>query len=201
MFFWSGYVTVLLAYFSCFRASTYNLYNLLFMNIFRIQIGSPIIFYAGLILYANHILCKPLINSTSNDPCYRQVYLCMKIALNIHLTWCAELYIRAIVELEWVNVSENLHDKTGWLHSEDFSSILSKNSTVSTKNIWRIFDRKIHTFTVKSASFAMQIFTHIYSFELNYCMNTVNVLVWFCPKTYEAFLIARSILFVGISRV
>ena len=102
-------------------------YNLLFMNIFRIQIGSPIIFYAGLILYANHILCKPLINSTSNDPCYRQVYLCMKIALNIHLTWCAELYIRAIVELEWVNVSENLHDKTGWLHSERFSLILSKN--------------------------------------------------------------------------
>ena len=87
--------------------------------------------------YANHILCKPLINSTSNDPCYRQVYLCMKIALNIHLTWCAELYIRAIVELEWVNVSENLHDKTGWLHSERFSSILSKN-------IWSFFDRKIH---------------------------------------------------------
>ena len=89
--------------------------------------------------YANHILCKPLINSTSNDPCYRQVYLCMKIALNIHLTWCAELYIRAIVELEWVNVSENLHDKTGWLHCERFSSILSKN-------IWSIFfDWKIDT--------------------------------------------------------
>ena len=132
MFFWSGYVTVLLAYFSCIRASTYYRYNHLFMNIFRIQIGSPIIFYAGLILYANHILCKPLINSTSNDPCYRQVYLCMKIALNIHLTWCAELYIRAIVELEWVNVSENLHDKTGWLHSERFSLILSKN-------VWSIF--------------------------------------------------------------
>ena len=146
MFFWSGYVTVLLAYFSCFRSSTYNLYNLLFMNIFRIQIGSPIIFYAGLILYANHILCKPLINSTSNDPCYRQVYLCMKIALNIHLTWCAELYIRAIVELEWVNVSENLHDKTGWLHSERFSSILSKN-------VWSIFfDWKIDTYILVARS-------------------------------------------------
>ena len=98
------------------------------MNIFRIQIGSPIIFYAGLILYANHILCKPLINSTSNDPCYRQVYLCMKIALNIHLTWCAELYIRAIVELEWVNVSENLHDKTGWLHSECMDLVIKNAS-------------------------------------------------------------------------
>ena len=109
------------------------------MNIFRIQIGSPIIFYAGLILYANHILCKPLINSTSSDPCYRQVYLCMKIALNIHLTWCAELYIRAIVELEWVNVSENLHDKTGWLHSERFSSILSKKIQVNYYEIFVIF--------------------------------------------------------------
>ena len=68
-------------------------------------------------------LIARLINSTSNDPCYRQVYLCMKIALNIHLTWCAELYIRAIVELEWVNVSENLHDKTGWLHSERFDFV------------------------------------------------------------------------------
>ena len=165
MFFWSGSITVWLAYFFLLQSKhIYNTTSFSWISLgFRLAVPS---YSMQAWFYANHILCKPLINSTSNDPCYRQVYLCMKIALNIHLTWCAELYIRAIVELEWVNVSENLHDKTGWLHSERFSLILSKNK-------WSFFDRKIHPicWDQQSVKIAILFLKWVIVFKMNFNDN------------------------------
>ena len=143
-------------------------------------------FYMRTIFYA-----KPLINSTSNDPCYRQVYLCMKIALNIHLTWCAELYIRALVELEWVNVSENLHDKTGWLHSERFSLILSKN-------VWSIFlliERSIYPMYLLGSNRVKNLLYSVWNKCIGWTFMKTNKLLncwslwWGC--TFQFFLMKK----------